>query len=426
MTSTMKDDIVVNASPIVNQYMPATKPAAGSKGKDKGKGKGKAENDTGATAKLPNKKQMILQQNFEFKRKYESMVLEWIEILCDTVSEDVLGEADIKGKFRISRQEQKVFDISALKLYCSSTCLAASRWFENQLTDHPLYLTTTDPEELKVSRVTIVPLDMELAEFHALRMNKTTAAAKNSQGHVTNGTSSTPSNTEAYVQSLMASVPTTPSSIKIVERDMQEVLPGDPLDMSDMQMDVQSAFGGNHSQGHYETVEGFRVPVASSTHNKHNLLKSMPKKFQYGANEVASRLEDLTLSDDRQYQKSKLFIGGLSWNTTNESLRDGFAAYGEVVDAIVIRDRETGRSRGFGFVTFSTDNESQNAIDNLNDQEFDGRTIKVDRASERAPSAPRTGGYAPRPNRGGYNGGGYGGYQSQGQQGRSDGDWGRN
>ncbi|KAF9289371.1 hypothetical protein BGZ68_009485 [Mortierella alpina] len=124
---------------------------------------------------------------------------------------------------------------------------------------------------------------------------------------------------------------------------------------------------------------------------------------------------------------AKLFIGGLSWNTTDVSLRQGFEEFGQVEDAVVVKDRETGRSRGFGFVTFSNDTEAQSAIDNLNEREFDGRTIKVDRASERAPGGARggRGGYnsAPRYNnqqQGGY--GGNGGYQ----QGRSDGDWGRN
>jgi len=124
-----------------------------------------------------------------------------------------------------------------------------------------------------------------------------------------------------------------------------------------------------------------------------------------------------------------LFIGGLSWNTSDETLRMGFSVYGQVEDAIVIRDRETGRSRGFGFVTFASDADAQNAIDNLHEREFEGRTIKVDRASERAPGgAPRgnyRGGFQAR---GGYNSGfrQEGGYQQQGQQGRSDGDWGRN
>ncbi|KAG0048674.1 hypothetical protein BGZ83_006413 [Gryganskiella cystojenkinii] len=125
---------------------------------------------------------------------------------------------------------------------------------------------------------------------------------------------------------------------------------------------------------------------------------------------------------------TKLFIGGLSWNTTDDSLRHGFSQYGIVEDAIVIKDRDTGRSRGFGFVTFADDASAQSAIDDLHEREFEGRQIKVDRAAERT-SAPRNnfnnnsqGQYnrAPR-----FNGNQQGGYGGQGQQGRSDGEWNR-
>ncbi|KAF9568608.1 hypothetical protein EC968_002870 [Mortierella alpina] len=123
---------------------------------------------------------------------------------------------------------------------------------------------------------------------------------------------------------------------------------------------------------------------------------------------------------------SKLFIGGLSWNTTDDSLRQGFSEHGEVIEAIVVKDRDTGRSRGFGFVTFADDDSAEKAIHNLNNQDFDGRQIKVDRASERSSGGP------PRGGRGGYNNapryggqGGYGGGYQQGQQGRSEGDWSR-
>ncbi|KAF9902804.1 hypothetical protein EC991_004539 [Linnemannia zychae] len=132
------------------------------------------------------------------------------------------------------------------------------------------------------------------------------------------------------------------------------------------------------------------------------------------------------------YPTAKLFIGGLSWNTTDDSLRGGFSEVGDVIDAIVVRDRETGRSRGFGFVTFSDEAAADAAIQRFHDQEFEGRQIKVDRASERSNSGGNRGGYrggfnggAPRYNQQG-GGGGYGGYQAGGQQGRSDGDWTRN
>ncbi|CAG8474707.1 8276_t:CDS:2 [Cetraspora pellucida] len=83
----------------------------------------------------------------------------------------------------------------------------------------------------------------------------------------------------------------------------------------------------------------------------------------------------------------KLFVGGLAWGTDDRSLRSRFEEFGTVEDAVVIRDRDTGRSRGFGFVTYSSNEEAEVAIQNLNEQEFEGRTIKVDRASERSSSS---------------------------------------
>ncbi len=79
----------------------------------------------------------------------------------------------------------------------------------------------------------------------------------------------------------------------------------------------------------------------------------------------------------------KLFVGGLSWNTTNSELQQAFEAYGTVVDAKVITDRETGRSRGFGFVTYEDDQSATDAIEKLDGSTLDGRTIRVDRANDR-------------------------------------------
>ncbi|KAE8323585.1 hypothetical protein BDV39DRAFT_181936 [Aspergillus sergii] len=80
---------------------------------------------------------------------------------------------------------------------------------------------------------------------------------------------------------------------------------------------------------------------------------------------------------------TKLFVGGLAWATDNASLGDAFSQYGNVTDAIVLKDRETGRSRGFGFVTFSSAEEANAAVDGLNDQEIDGRRVRVQIATER-------------------------------------------
>ncbi|KAH0317503.1 hypothetical protein KCU84_g12913, partial [Aureobasidium melanogenum] len=79
---------------------------------------------------------------------------------------------------------------------------------------------------------------------------------------------------------------------------------------------------------------------------------------------------------------SKLFIGGLAWHTDDVALRTKFEEFGVVEEAVVVKDRDTGRSRGFGFVRFSNEEEADAAIKAMNEIEFDGRTIRVDKASE--------------------------------------------
>ena len=79
----------------------------------------------------------------------------------------------------------------------------------------------------------------------------------------------------------------------------------------------------------------------------------------------------------------KLFVGGLPWAVDDETLRSHFEPFGEVIDARVIYDRDTGRSRGFGFVTFEEAAAADEAINALNESELDGRTIRVNEAQER-------------------------------------------
>ncbi len=78
-----------------------------------------------------------------------------------------------------------------------------------------------------------------------------------------------------------------------------------------------------------------------------------------------------------------IFVSHLSWGTKSESLNELFSQYGEVSSANIITDRETGRSRGFGFVEMPNDEEGQKAIDALHQQEFDGRVINVNVARPR-------------------------------------------
>ncbi|KAD3066500.1 hypothetical protein E3N88_34380 [Mikania micrantha] len=101
----------------------------------------------------------------------------------------------------------------------------------------------------------------------------------------------------------------------------------------------------------------------------------------------------------------RCFVGGLAWATTDESLENAFAKYGEILESKIINDRETGRSRGFGFVTFKDEQSMRDAIEAMNGQSLDGRNITVNEAQSRG-----SGGGGGRRDGGGYGGGGGGGY----------------
>lgn len=89
----------------------------------------------------------------------------------------------------------------------------------------------------------------------------------------------------------------------------------------------------------------------------------------------------------------RIYVGNLSYSTTEEALRTKFLEFGEVEEAKVISDYDTGRSRGFGFVTMPNDEEANAAIEALNGTELDGRTLKV---NEARPRGERGGGGRPR------------------------------
>ena len=93
----------------------------------------------------------------------------------------------------------------------------------------------------------------------------------------------------------------------------------------------------------------------------------------------------------------KLFVGSLSWGVNDESLRDAFSVHGQISEAVVISDRDTGRSRGFGFVTFDDDDAADKAVAALNGTELDGRVLRVDVAQAKERKS----------------GGGGGGYRSE-------------
>ncbi|XP_060207549.1 glycine-rich RNA-binding protein 3, mitochondrial-like [Lycium barbarum] len=136
--------------------------------------------------------------------------------------------------------------------------------------------------------------------------------------------------------------------------------------------------------------------AVSKQHINHEISASKPSIFQL----------------IRCMSSSKLFVGGISWNTNDNTLQEAFSKYGEVVEARVIYDRESGRSRGFGFVTFNSDEDASAAIQALDQQELDGRTIRVNVAND------RTRGY------GGGGGGGFGGGYGGGYGGGGGGNYG--
>ncbi|MDB5314113.1 MAG: recognition motif protein [Gemmataceae bacterium] len=98
----------------------------------------------------------------------------------------------------------------------------------------------------------------------------------------------------------------------------------------------------------------------------------------------------------------KLYVGNLSWGVTDAQLQEMFAPYGTVASAQVITDRDTGRSKGFGFVEMATDQEAQAAITGMNGQMIEGRPLTVNEAR------PKEGGGGGGGGRGGYGGGGGG------------------
>ena len=103
----------------------------------------------------------------------------------------------------------------------------------------------------------------------------------------------------------------------------------------------------------------------------------------------------------------KIFVGNLSFDTTSADLESLFAQAGTITSATVITDRDTGRSRGFGFVEMSSASEAQKAIQELNGKELQGRTLNVSEARERSGGGGGGGGGGDRPRGGG--GGGFGG-----------------
>lgn len=120
----------------------------------------------------------------------------------------------------------------------------------------------------------------------------------------------------------------------------------------------------------------------------------------------------------RDTMSKKLFVGGLSWDTTDEGLRQAFSPFGSVIEAKVVTDRETGRSRGFGFVGYTDAAEGAAAQQAMDGVSLDGRTLRVNPADDKPGGGSRGG------SGGGYGGGG-GGYGGGGRDGGGYGGGGR-
>ena len=110
----------------------------------------------------------------------------------------------------------------------------------------------------------------------------------------------------------------------------------------------------------------------------------------------------------------KIYVGNMAFGSTEQTIEALFSNYGQVDEVSIITDRETGRSRGFAFVTMNNDEEARQAIEAVNGQEFEGRTLTVNEARPRENRGGGGGGgfRGGRGGRGGYGGGGKGGYGS--------------
>lgn len=116
---------------------------------------------------------------------------------------------------------------------------------------------------------------------------------------------------------------------------------------------------------------------------------------------------------------NKLYVGNLPYSVRDGDLEQAFAAFGAVTSTKVMMERDTGRSKGFGFVEMGSDAEAQAAIEGMNGQSLGGRNVVVNEARPMEPRPPRTGGFGGPRREGGGGGGGFGG-------GRREGGWGDN
>ncbi|XP_078167253.1 glycine-rich RNA-binding protein 4, mitochondrial-like [Carex rostrata] len=141
-----------------------------------------------------------------------------------------------------------------------------------------------------------------------------------------------------------------------------------------------------------------------------NMLGSLVRRGNINGGVLGGLAPTSSMLNSVRYMGTKLFVGGLSYSTDDQSLKEAFDNFGNVTEARVITDRETGRSRGFGFISFDTDEAAESAQSSMDGQEVQGRNIRVSLANERPASGFRGG---DRGSGGGYSGGG-GGYRGSG------------
>jgi RNA recognition motif-containing protein len=140
--------------------------------------------------------------------------------------------------------------------------------------------------------------------------------------------------------------------------------------------------------------------VADSPHIALRSAGSLDGDLWYGVKQT-SRVE--------RHMGNRLYVGNLSFNASSDTLRDAFAAIGEVTDVHIVQDRETGQSRGFAFVTMGTAADAAKAIASLDGSQLDGRALRVNEAEERQQRGGGGGGGGGGGRRGGGGGGGRGG-----------------
>ncbi|XP_031111236.1 glycine-rich RNA-binding protein 4, mitochondrial-like [Ipomoea triloba] len=142
-----------------------------------------------------------------------------------------------------------------------------------------------------------------------------------------------------------------------------------------------------------------------------NKLGSLVRRSVSTNNASTAQVPMASMFNALRCMSTKLFIGGLSYGTDDCSLKEAFSSFGEVVEARVITDRDSGRSRGFGFVNFTEAESANEALSAMDGQQLQGRNIRVSYAQERSGSGPREGGFGGSrsgPRDGGFGGGRYG------------------